>query len=69
MTLACKRTWQGAALTGVTYSCMGLVHPDSQPILNMLYRQILPYALQLLACVLVICVLAQTEQVSIVKSA
>ncbi len=51
-------------MIGFTYSRMGLVHPHSQPVLDMLHCQILTYALQLLARILVICMLAQTEQVS-----
>ena len=66
MIVACNQTC-GKGLH-VTYSCMGLVHPHSQSILDMLHRQILPYALQLLACILVICMLAQTERVSLAES-
>ena len=43
---------------------MCLIYPHSQPVLDVLHREILSDALQLLACILVVCMLAQVKQVS-----
>lgn len=46
--------WQGMTRKSSTYPGMGLIHSHSQPVLDVLHCEILPYALQLLACVLVV---------------